>query len=101
MTRSIPVEWTLFGVGPWDYSVNKANIYPFWVNGTERAKPYDWIYTVGMRGDGDGKDTRKCTFRSCSDALFVRTSDVWDEHSLTRGNYLRSTDDLERRLQHY
>ncbi|KAJ3551132.1 hypothetical protein NM688_g4903 [Phlebia brevispora] len=53
MMRSIPVEWNLFGVGPWDYSSNKANIYPFWVEGAERAKPYEGIFTVGMRGDGD------------------------------------------------
>ncbi|KAH9837735.1 uncharacterized protein C8Q71DRAFT_898158 [Rhodofomes roseus] len=51
--RSIPVEWTLFGDGPWDYSTNKANIYPFWVEGAERAKPYENIFTVGLRGDGD------------------------------------------------
>lgn len=51
--RSIPVEWTLFGVGPWDYSTNKANIYPFWVEGAERAAPYENMFTVGMRGDGE------------------------------------------------
>lgn len=53
MTRSTPVEWNLFGTGPWDYSVNSEAIYDFWLNGTERARPYENIYTVGMRGDGD------------------------------------------------
>ncbi|THH00581.1 hypothetical protein EW145_g7057 [Phellinidium pouzarii] len=53
MMRSIPVEWGLFGVGPWNYSTNSQNIYDFWVNGTIRAKPYENIFTVGMRGDGD------------------------------------------------
>ena len=53
--RSIPVEWNIFGVGPWDYSVNSANIYPFWVEGAERAKPFESLYTVGMRGDGECK----------------------------------------------
>ncbi|CCM00715.1 uncharacterized protein FIBRA_02755 [Fibroporia radiculosa] len=51
--RSIPVEWDLFGVGPWDYSTNAQNIYNFWVVGAERAKPYENVFTVGMRGDGD------------------------------------------------
>ena len=51
--RSIPVEWTLFGEGPWNYSTNADFIYQFWVNGTERAKPYESIFTIGMRGDGD------------------------------------------------
>ena len=50
MMRSIPVEWSLFGVGPWDYSVNAQEIYNFWVNGTERAKPFENVFTVGMRG---------------------------------------------------
>ncbi|KAH8117865.1 hypothetical protein DFH11DRAFT_1541146 [Phellopilus nigrolimitatus] len=53
MMRSIPVEWGLFGIGPWDYSTNSQNISNFWVNGTIRAKPYENIFTVGMRGDGD------------------------------------------------
>ncbi|KAL5526413.1 hypothetical protein ACEPAF_8136 [Sanghuangporus sanghuang] len=53
MMRSIPVEWGLFGVGQWDYGTNPQFIYNFWVNGTERAKPYENIFTVGMRGDGD------------------------------------------------
>ncbi|OCH83989.1 hypothetical protein OBBRIDRAFT_742368 [Obba rivulosa] len=51
MMRSIPVEWGLFGVGPWDYGVNKQNIYNFWVQGAERGRPYEGIWTVGMRGD--------------------------------------------------
>lgn len=54
MMRSTPVEWGLFGSGPWDYEVNAQNIYNYWVVGAERAKPYEGIYTMGMRGDGDG-----------------------------------------------
>jgi hypothetical protein len=50
MMRSTPVEWNLFGTGPWDYGVNAQAIYNFWVNGTERSKPFENIYTVGMRG---------------------------------------------------
>ncbi|TFY67375.1 hypothetical protein EVG20_g3969 [Dentipellis fragilis] len=53
MMRSIPVEWGLFGTGPWDYSVNNKTIYQFWVQGAERARPYESLYTMGMRGDGD------------------------------------------------
>jgi hypothetical protein len=47
------VEWDVFGSGPWDYSVNRQNIYDFWVVGAERGKPFENIYTVGMRGAGD------------------------------------------------
>ncbi|KAG7441243.1 uncharacterized protein BT62DRAFT_1046282 [Guyanagaster necrorhizus] len=53
MARSTPVEWDLFGTGDWNYSTNSANIYQFWVEGVERAKPYETIYTIGMRGAGD------------------------------------------------
>lgn len=53
MMRSIPVEWSLFGDGPWDYNVNAQNIYNFWVQGIQRAKAYEGLYTIGMRGDGD------------------------------------------------
>jgi hypothetical protein len=54
MQRSIPVEWTLFGNGTaWDYDTNAQNIYNFWVEGVERAKPFETLYTIGMRGDGD------------------------------------------------
>ena len=55
MMRSIPVEWSLFGVGDWNYTTNSEFIYNFWVNGTIRAKPYENVFTVGMRGDGDCK----------------------------------------------
>ncbi|KAF9221732.1 glycoside hydrolase family 115 protein [Gyrodon lividus] len=51
--RSTPVEWNIFGSGPWDYSLNQQNIYDFWVVGAERGKLYENIYTVGMRGAGD------------------------------------------------
>ncbi|KAH9922243.1 glycoside hydrolase family 115 protein [Fomitopsis serialis] len=29
--------------GPWDYSTNKENIYPFWVEGAQRGKDYENI----------------------------------------------------------
>ena len=51
MMRSTPIEWNLFGNGgAWDYGVNAQAIYNYWVNGTERAKPFESLYTMGMRG---------------------------------------------------
>ena len=55
MTRSIPVEWNLFGVGEWDYVSNSQFIFDFWVNSTIRVKPFETLFTMGMRGNGDGK----------------------------------------------
>ncbi|TBU59951.1 hypothetical protein BD310DRAFT_1038213 [Dichomitus squalens] len=52
MMRSVPVEWNLFGVGPWDYAANQQNVYNFWKVGAERARPYEGVFTIGMRGNG-------------------------------------------------
>jgi len=51
--RSTPNEFELFGTGVWNYTTNSENIHDFWVDGVERAKPYESIYSLGMRGAGD------------------------------------------------
>ncbi|TBU43163.1 hypothetical protein BD309DRAFT_1019518 [Dichomitus squalens] len=51
--RSVPVEWGLFGNGSWDYAGNTQNVYNFWKGGIERAKNYENVITIGMRGAGD------------------------------------------------
>ena len=52
MMRSVPVEWNLFGNGSWDYAGNQAAVYDFWKVGAERARPYEGVLTIGMRGNG-------------------------------------------------
>ena len=52
MMRSLPPEWSLFGKGPWDYASNQQNVYDFWKAGAERARPYEGVFTMGMRGSG-------------------------------------------------
>ncbi|KAK6434988.1 hypothetical protein LTR95_008823 [Oleoguttula sp. CCFEE 5521] len=46
-------EWNVFGKGPWQWNTNNESIYPFFVEGAERAKPYETVLTMGMRGSGD------------------------------------------------
>jgi hypothetical protein len=46
-------EWTRYGKGPWDYSRNESVLKEFWWKGVTRAKDYEKIITLGMRGDGD------------------------------------------------
>lgn len=46
-------EWNRYGKGPWEYSKNPENLYNFWVDGATRNKPYESIYTLGMRGQQD------------------------------------------------
>ncbi|KAF8999865.1 hypothetical protein BDQ17DRAFT_1427597 [Cyathus striatus] len=53
MMRSTPNEFNIFGKGPWDYTTNAANINQFWLEGAQRAKPFESVYTIGMRGFGD------------------------------------------------
>lgn len=46
-------EWDRYGEGPWDYARNPERLDAFWREGAERNKPYDSIYTMGMRGQAD------------------------------------------------
>ncbi|MDO3384422.1 glycosyl hydrolase 115 family protein [Gilvimarinus sp. SDUM040013] len=46
-------EWNRYGEGPWDYARNPDKLFDFWVEGAKRNKPYDSIYTLGMRGQAD------------------------------------------------
>ncbi len=46
-------EWTRYGKGPWDYARNEAVLKDFWWKGVSRARDYEKIVTLGMRGDGD------------------------------------------------
>ncbi|KAF3936617.1 hypothetical protein ABW19_dt0209873 [Dactylella cylindrospora] len=39
--------------GPWDWTTNKAEITEFFRYGAQRAKEWDTIFTMGMRGSGD------------------------------------------------
>lgn len=46
-------DWKRRGKGAWDYTTNAAGLQAFWQTGVERAKNWETLYTVGMRGDGD------------------------------------------------
>ncbi len=46
-------EWNRYGEGAWEYSTNPKNLYRFWEDGARRNKPYESIYTLGMRGQED------------------------------------------------
>jgi hypothetical protein len=46
-------EWNRYGKGEWEYSTNRKNIYTFWQEGAQRAKPFESLFTMGMRGQED------------------------------------------------
>ncbi|KAI1047481.1 hypothetical protein LB505_009946 [Fusarium chuoi] len=53
MQRST-TEWRRGGVGPWAWDTNNERITNFFTAGAERSQPYESIFTLGMRGEGDG-----------------------------------------------
>ncbi len=46
-------DWKRTGKGEWNYQTNKKGLNEFWKRGMERAKDWESVITVGMRGDGD------------------------------------------------
>ncbi|KAG9079371.1 hypothetical protein FS749_008573, partial [Ceratobasidium sp. UAMH 11750] len=53
MARASPNEWNLTPKGPWNFTSNAENVTKYWTEGIERAAPYETIFTLGMRGEGD------------------------------------------------
>ncbi|KAF4588751.1 hypothetical protein EYR40_010305 [Pleurotus pulmonarius] len=53
MMRSSPIEFNLFETGPWDYNTNSDVIRQYFLEGAQRAKDFESVFTVGMRGAGD------------------------------------------------
>lgn len=46
-------DWKRRGEGEWNYVRNEKGLQDFWRSGMERAKDWETLVTVGMRGDGD------------------------------------------------
>lgn len=46
-------DWKRRGKGAWNYRTNQKNLDAFWQTGIERARNWETVVTVGMRGDGD------------------------------------------------
>jgi hypothetical protein len=52
MMRATKEQGT-FARGPWQWNVNNASMYEFMVDGAKRAKPYESLFTMGVRGNHD------------------------------------------------
>jgi hypothetical protein len=46
-------DWKRRGSGAWNFETNAQGLSAFWRTGIERAKDWETLVTVGMRGDGD------------------------------------------------
>ncbi|KAH7310735.1 hypothetical protein B0I35DRAFT_378520 [Stachybotrys elegans] len=47
------VEWRTANKGPWMWDENKERLREHFVEGVTRAKPFESVITLGMRGEGD------------------------------------------------
>lgn len=50
-------EWLGSDQGEWSWVLNKDKIRKFFEEGAERAKGYEFYFTLGIRGDGDREMT--------------------------------------------
>jgi hypothetical protein len=48
-------EWRQAKKGKWNWAENKPAIAQFFREGAERARPFESILTLGMRGESDGE----------------------------------------------
>ena len=100
MMRSTPNEFSLFGKGTWDYTTNAANINQFWLKGAERARPFESVYTLGMRGFGDCKFVLLFAFQLlCS---WTSSATVWNYGRIFTGECDQKPDsDLANCVQYH
>ncbi|KFY76946.1 hypothetical protein V498_09471 [Pseudogymnoascus sp. VKM F-4517 (FW-2822)] len=85
MARS-DVEQRQFLVGDWDWVDNKDNITQFFKEGVERAKDWETLYTMGMRGSGDAASPTLSS-SSLEDIIDVQTKvlkEVLDVGDITK-----------------
>lgn len=97
-------EWNRYGKGPWEYSKNAENLYNFWVEGAKRNKPYESIYTLGMRGQQDEpmsegenvellekivRDQREILTQVFDDRPVTEVPQVWALYKEVQGFYER------------
>jgi hypothetical protein len=54
MLRSNEREWDEKTMGPFNYVANKRNVLKYWNDVVEAKKQFETLYTVGLRGAGDG-----------------------------------------------
>lgn len=105
-------EWDRRGDGKWDYAVNQKNLYQFWQDCAKRNKPYESMYTLGMRGQADTpmsendnislleeivSDQRKILKNTFNDRSITDVPQVWTLYKEVQGYYekgMRVPDDV-------
>ncbi|KAL1596587.1 hypothetical protein SLS60_009235 [Paraconiothyrium brasiliense] len=78
-------EWTKVAKGTdssWSWATNNATLYKYFMEGAERAKPYENVVTVGMRGYHDtamSADTQTAVLEAVVEAQEEIMDKVWGD----------------------
>lgn len=81
MARS-ETEQKKFLEGDWDWSKNEAGVVKFFQDGIDRAKDWDTMWTMGMRGKGDAASPT-LTASNLEDLIQVQRSLLSDAYNST------------------
>jgi hypothetical protein len=97
-------EWNVFGHGPWQWNLNNASIYPFFVEGAERTKPYEGVLTMGMRGSGDtalGAGIETALLENIVDTQTQILQSIWGNDSVSNPDIVPQMWCLYKEVQGY
>lgn len=84
MQRST-TEWRRHGTGPWAWEPNKDAITEFFEAGAQRSRSYECIYTLGMRGEGDGSIESNHPKKTLSEVIDVQRGILQRNHGSEDG----------------
>ncbi|KAH8805498.1 hypothetical protein F5884DRAFT_885869 [Xylogone sp. PMI_703] len=84
MQRST-TEWRVNGEGGWVWGENKEKIINFFEKGVKRAKPFESILTLGMRGEGDQSIQADDAKETLKDVLATQRSIIRNFHGEETG----------------
>ncbi|KAL3469088.1 hypothetical protein BJX99DRAFT_268711 [Aspergillus californicus] len=78
-------EWRTRGEGEWAWLPNRDRILKFFEEGAERAKPYESIITMGMRGEGDKRINAEDPKSTLADVLEAQRQVIRETYGRENG----------------
>jgi hypothetical protein len=77
--------------GSWSWLTNKEKITKYFQEGAERAKPFESVLTLGMRGKGDHVIDAKDVTSTLHDILHTQRSIIKDVYGSEAGENRKSS----------
>ncbi|KAK0385777.1 hypothetical protein NLU13_6954 [Sarocladium strictum] len=93
-------EQQLYAEGDWDWSSNKENLEVFFQEGIDRARDWDTIFTMGMRGKGDVASPT-LTAEDLEELIGVQQGLLMDTFNTTDPNEIAQTWVLYKEVSEY